>query len=166
LLRLLSRHLVAPPAGWTIEEFMFQRGKLPEWVAAAVAGVPGKLTLAELRESYLRSQEKKLERTTLDGSRLHFDHLARILGGKAVVRQLVRADLQAYADARSAEWIDPEVYRRRRRAKAAAAGPKRKYTRRNAAPKAEEPPPVPPGRPRKDRAARPLRKAKPGSGTR
>jgi integrase len=97
------------------------------------------MTLAELREAYFRSQEK-LERTTLDGIRLHFDHLERILGANTVVPLLTRPDLQRYADRRAGEWIDPDAYRRKRQAKAAAAKPKRKYVRKGAPPKTAEPP--------------------------
>src|SRR5205807_7837064 len=91
------------------------------------------LTLGELREKYFSSQERKLEQTTLEGIRLHFDHLTRILGGKRLIPTLSRADVQVYVDKRAGEWIDPEVYRKRRREKLAAK-PKRKYTR-------QEPPP-------------------------
>jgi hypothetical protein len=140
LLRLLKRNLVSIPAGCTIEDFMFHRGKLPEQVAAvaAVAAEGKQLTLQELREFYFCSQEKKLEQTTLDGIRLHFDHLTRILGGTSVVPLLGRADLQRYVDKRAGEWIDPEVYRRKRREKAATAKPKRKYVRKNAPAKPAE----------------------------
>jgi integrase len=139
LLRLLRRNLIDIPAGCAIEDFMFHRGKPPEY-AAAVATERRELTLVELRETYFRSQEKKLEQRTLDGIRLHFDHLERILGGKSPVPLMARADLQRYADKRAGEWIDPEVYRRLRREKAARAKPKRKYVRKNAPPKTPEPP--------------------------
>src|SRR6516164_9577121 len=89
LLRLLKRNLIRIPAGCSIEDFMFHRGKPPEH-AAAVAAERRELTLAELRETYFRSQEKKLEQTTLDGIRLHFDHLERILGGKAIAPLMTR----------------------------------------------------------------------------
>src|SRR5262249_4087375 len=86
------------------------------------------------------SQEKKLEQTTLDGIRLHFDHLIRILGGKSAVPLIQRPDLQGYVDKRAGEWIDPEVYRRKRREKQATARPKRKYVRKNLPPKPAEAP--------------------------
>jgi integrase len=139
LLRLISRNLITIPSGCTIEDFMFHRGKPPEHAAAVAAGQK-ELTLEELREAYFKSQGRKLEQTSLDGIRLHFDHLERILGGKSVVPLLARADLQRYVDKRAGEWIDPEVYRRKRREKAALAKPKRKYVRKNAPPKAPEAP--------------------------
>ena len=60
---------------------MFHRGKPPEYEAASNG--KKELALGDLREAYFRSQEKKLEQTTLDGIRLHFDHLTRILGSQA-----------------------------------------------------------------------------------
>lgn len=124
LLRLLKRNLVNIPRGCSIEDFMLHRGNPPEYVTS----VPKKeLALAELREAYFKSQEKKLEQTTLEGIRLHFDHLTRILGGKSVISLVQRTDLQKYVDKRSEEWIDPNVYRKARRAKQAEAKPKRKY---------------------------------------
>jgi len=139
LLRLLRRNLVSIPANSSIEDFMFHRGKPTEVATAPTAAVPKTLTLAVLWEAYLRSQEKKLERTTLDGITLHFGHLTRLLGGKAVLPLLPRGDLQGYVDKRAAEWIDPERYRRARQAKAAAAKPKRRYSRNGVPVKKEEP---------------------------
>jgi integrase len=115
LLRLLNRNLIALPAGCTIEDFMFHRGKPPEY--AATSNGKKELTLGDLREAYFRSQEKKLEQTTLDGIRLHFDHLTRILGAKRLIPTLMRPDLQEYVNKRSEEWIDPNVYRKARREK-------------------------------------------------
>ncbi len=126
LLRLLKRNLLDLPSGCAIEDFLFHRGKPPDHVADS-AGEKKELTLADLRDAYFASQEKKLEQTTLDGIRLHFDHLTRILGPKRLIPTLLRPDLQKYVDKRSEEWIDPNVYRKARRAKAAAAKPKRKF---------------------------------------
>lgn len=138
LLRLLNRSIVAIPGNCSIEDFMFHRGKPPETPLEPSAAVPRTLTLGELREAYFRSQERKLERTTLDGITLHFDHLTRLLGEKAVIPLVSRNDLQGYVNKRSAEWIDPERYRKVRRAKAVAK-PKRKYTRNGVQVKKEEP---------------------------
>jgi integrase len=135
LLRLLKRHLVSIPSGCSIEDFMFHRGNPPQNVASPARK---ELTLAELRDAYFRSQEKKLEQTTLDGIRLHFDHLERILGGKAIVPLIGRPELQKYVDKRSEEWIDPNIYRKVRRAKLNDAKPKRKY-KNPRPPKVEKP---------------------------
>lgn len=125
LLRLLTRNLVSVPIGCSIEEFMFHRGKPPK-------PTRNEVTLTELREAYLTSQEKKLEQTTLEGIRLHFDHLERILG-RVIVPQITRADLQKYVDKRSEEWIDPNVYRKARRPKQY----KRKFKKPRLPPKVE-----------------------------
>src|SRR5438067_11302076 len=134
---MLKRNIVSIPAGCPIEQFMFHRGKPPEQ-APTIAAARKELTLRELQQAYFASQEKKLEQTTLDGIRLHFDHLERILGGKTVIPLESRADLQRYVDRRAGEWIDPEVYRRKRREKADLATPKRTYVRKNAPPKPPE----------------------------
>src|SRR5579862_1402428 len=102
LLRLLKRKLVSIPSGCTIEDFMFYRGKPPEFVTAS-SNKEKDLTLSDLRDAYFRSQEKKLEQTTLDGIRLHFDHLTRFLGAKRLIPTLMRPDLQKYVDKRSEE---------------------------------------------------------------
>src|SRR5271157_2590203 len=56
LLRLLRRNLVSIPSGCSIEDFMFHRGKPPEY--AATSNGKKELTLGDLREAYFRSQEK------------------------------------------------------------------------------------------------------------
>jgi integrase len=132
----LKQNLVYLPPGCDIVTFVQHDGKPPDPPAAQKK----ELTLADLRESYFRSQEKKLEQTTLAGIQLHFDHLTRILGKKQLISPLTRADLQAYVEKRSGEWIDPEVYRRKRREKAALAKPRRKYVRKNVPPKPAEAP--------------------------
>jgi len=136
LLRLLKRNLLDLPSGCTIEHFLFHRGKPPEH-ETATSNAKKELTLAELRDAYFQSQEKKLEQTTLDGIRLHFDHLTRILGPKRIIPTLARPDLQKYVDRRSEEWIDPNVYKKARREKLALK-PKRKF-KKPRPPKVEPP---------------------------
>jgi hypothetical protein len=135
----LKQNLVSLPPGCDVVSFVQHDGKPPEH-AAATAAERKELTLADLREAYFRSQARKLEQTTLDGVRLHFDHLERLLGKDCLVAALGRADLQRHVDRRAGEWIDPEVYRRKRRERAALAKPKRKYVRKNAPPKPAEAP--------------------------
>jgi hypothetical protein len=95
LQRLLARNLVSVPMGCSIEDFMYHKGNPP-----TKAADHHRLTLSELREAYFTSQVKKLEQTTLDGIRLHFCHLERILG-RVIVAQITRPDLQKYVDTRS-----------------------------------------------------------------
>lgn len=150
LLRLLKRNLLDLPSGCTIEHFLFHRGKPPEH-ETATSNAKKELTLAELRDAYFKSQEKKLEQTTLDGIRLHFDHLTRILGPKRIIPTLARPDLQKYVDRRSEEWIDPNVYKKARQEKAAAK-PKRKF-------KKPRPPKVePPDRPKRHPSSATIKK--------
>jgi integrase len=130
----LKQNLVTIPPGCDVVTFVQHDGKPP-----GVAPPEKKeLTLSDLRDAYFRSQEKKLEQTTLDGIRLHFHHLTRILGKKRLIPPLTRADLQKYVDKRSEEWIDPNIYRRKRREKLASQKPKRKY-KNPRPPKVEKP---------------------------
>src|SRR6185312_12378112 len=62
LLRLLKRNVVSIPSGISVEDFMFHRGKPP---AKTDEPADQSLTLETLRETYHRSQQKKLEQTTL-----------------------------------------------------------------------------------------------------
>ena len=59
LLRLLNRDLVDVPTGCSIEEFMFHRGKPPEYAASTSNGKKH-LTLGDLRQAYFHAQQKKL----------------------------------------------------------------------------------------------------------
>ena len=152
LLRLLKRNFVSIPAGTSIEDFMYHRGKPPAKPTAADGTAEPSLTLDELREAYCRSQQKKLEETTMIGIRLHFRHLVRIVGAGIRLPELKRADLQRYVDKRSQEWIDPNVYRRKRREKLANHKPKRNF-------KKPRPPKVePPDKPKRHPSAATIKK--------
>jgi integrase len=124
--------------------FVQSDGRPPEHPADVL-----ELTLAGLRDAYLRSQESKLEDTTLAGIRLHFGHLVRLLGPDRTIPALNRADLQGYIDTRAGEWIDPNAYRVRRRERDAAKKP-----RKNRKP----PPPASEDRPRRHPSAATIRK--------
>lgn len=130
----LKQQLVQMPPGCDVVTFIEHDGNPP----GPALSPQKELALADLRDTYLGSQEGKLEQTTLDSIKLHFNHLVRVLGGKWLVSPLSRSDLQAYVDARAKEWIDPNVYRKKRREKLAAAKPKRKYKKKTS-PKAESP---------------------------
>lgn len=111
----LKQNLVQLPPSCDIVTFLEHDGNPPQYVTT-----PNKdLTVAKLRGEYLNSQQGKLEQTTLEGADLHFRHLQRILGPDKLIPTVTRADLQAYVDSRSKEWIDPNVYRRKRREKLA-----------------------------------------------
>ncbi len=151
LLRLLNRDLIDVPTGCSIEEFMFHRGKPPEYAASTSNGKKH-LTLGDLRQAYFHAQQKKLEQTTLDAIKLHFDHLERFFGPKRLIPTLTRSDLQQYVDKRSDDWIDPNVFRKARLAKLANAKPKRNF-------KKPRPPKVePPAKPRRHPSAATIKK--------
>lgn len=145
LLRLLKRNVVTLPDWCSLETFLFHRGNPPRPAPVAVPV----LKLQELFAQYLVARTGKLEDTTLDGIRLHIKHLTRLLGKNCRVDTLGRIDLQTYVDARAAEWIDPNVYRRKRRAVDAAKKP-----RRNRKP----PPPIDEDKPRRHPSAATIRK--------
>ena len=107
------------------------------------------LTLAELRATYFAAHKGKLEDSTLADAGLHFDHLVRHLGPDVKLTGLTRAGLQAYADKRAKEWIDPNVYRRIRRERDAAMTP-----RKNRMP----PPPESEDKPRRHPSSATIRK--------
>lgn len=109
----LKQKLVQLPPGCDIVTFVQHDGNPPTHPAPQRE----EINLSQLRDRYLESQKKKLEQTTLDGISLHFKHLIRILGAKRLISPLTRADLQAYVDKRSSEWIDPNIYRKKRREK-------------------------------------------------
>jgi len=102
---------------------MLHRGKPP---APTPTDADGKLelTLSGLRDTYIESQQGKLEETTLAAIRLHFGHLVRLLDGERSVTSMKRADLQGYVDKRAGEWIDPNVHRAKRRERDAAKKPR------------------------------------------
>jgi integrase len=137
----LKQNLVNLPPGCDIVTFVQHDGKPPDHPIPQEKD----FTLSDLREVYVRSQDQKLEQTTLDGINLHFRHLIRLLGSKRLIPTLTRADLQGYVDKRSKEWIDPNVYRKKRREKLAARPPKRKYKRKS--PPRSEAPDKPPRHP-------------------
>lgn len=140
----LKQKLVTMPPGCDVVTFVRHDGRPPEHVAEV-----RELTLAGLRDAYFRARAGKLEETTLDGIRLHFDHLVRVLGPNRPVAGLGRADLQGYADRRAGEWIDPNVHRAKRRVRDATKKPRRN---RNPPPAASE------DRPRRHPSAATVRK--------
>src|SRR3954447_18041526 len=85
----LKQKLVHLPAGCDIVTFVQHDGNPPEH--AAIAAVERKeLSLNDLRQAYLASQEEKLEETTLNGINLHFNHLERILGKDRMITEMQR----------------------------------------------------------------------------
>jgi hypothetical protein len=130
----LKQQLVTLPPGCDVVTFIQHEGKPPSYSVSKAK----ELTLSGLRKAYFESQKKRLEQTTLSAISLHFDHLVRILGGERLIPTMSRGDLQAYADKRSSEWIDPNVYRIKRREKDAAKKPRK--NRKPPPPRAEDKP--------------------------
>jgi hypothetical protein len=97
LLMRLKQHLLDLPPGCDIVTFVEWDGKPPGVLPLPVR----ELTLSELRKVYFKSQDGKLEKTTLHGIHQHFNHLVRILGENCHIPSLSRADLHKYVDTRS-----------------------------------------------------------------
>jgi integrase len=108
LLRLLGRGMLTLPDGCPVEDFLLHRGRPPARAAAGQAPAAPALTLGGLRDAYLAAMRAKLADTNLDGIRLHFRHLARLLGEGVGLPGLTRPALQGYLAKRSEEWIDPD----------------------------------------------------------
>jgi integrase len=99
LLMRLEQHFVAIPPGADVVAFIRSGGK-PE--SEGVPAQRAELTLAGLRDRYLETHDNgSLEKTSLDGIRLHFRHLVATLGERFPVQTLSLADLQRHADRRA-----------------------------------------------------------------
>src|SRR5215469_8679150 len=97
LLMRLSQRLATVPTGMGIVEYLEFDGKPP----ATEKPLPEKVSLAQLRDRYRATHEGSLEPTTLYGIKIHFKHLADILGPAFPIAELQLADLQRYVDVRA-----------------------------------------------------------------
>jgi integrase len=99
LLMRIEQRFLAVPVGVDIVAFIRNGGKKPE------EGAPmqrAEITLGQLRERYLETHGNgSLEKTSLDGIRLHFKHLVTTLGERYPIRTLTLADLQRHVDRRA-----------------------------------------------------------------
>lgn len=94
LLMRLKQRLVALPPDVTIVEFLQFDGRVE-------AIPPERLTLASLRDSYLKTHRASLEPITVASIELHFRHLVGTLGDRFPIGELALADLQRYVDHRA-----------------------------------------------------------------
>lgn len=99
LLMRIEQHFLTVPAGVDIVAFIRNSGKTPD------EGIPmerAEVTLVQFRDRYLETHGNgSLEKTSLDGIRLHFKHLVATLGERYPVRTLSLADLQRHVDRRA-----------------------------------------------------------------
>jgi len=98
VLSLLKSGYLALPPGTDILTFIQHDGKPAPPVQNAHGR--GALTLGKLRDNYLRVHDGSLEKTTIDGIRLHFKHLVRTLGEAFPLPELSLSSLQDHADRR------------------------------------------------------------------
>ncbi len=86
----------------TVEQFLFYGGKPP--APETLAAPPKKTTLAELRDSYLKTfSGGALEENTLYTAKIHLAHLAATLGESFAVGDLTLGNLQKHIDRRKAD---------------------------------------------------------------
>jgi integrase len=99
LLMRIEQRFVAIPPGVDVVAFIRNGGKATE------DGGPterSEVTLAQFRDRYLETHDNgSLEKTSLDGIRLHFKHLIATLGERHSIRSLSLADLQRHVDRRA-----------------------------------------------------------------
>jgi integrase len=106
-LRHIEDGVLAIPSGLDPVTFIVSGGKLqPTKVEAVLPPAPAKkpMTLQEAGEQYLASfPDSSKESETLKTEQTHLKHLTRILGGGRPLKEMKRADLQAYVNRRSRE---------------------------------------------------------------
>jgi integrase len=97
LLRLQLGELAEPPSDTDFVTWLLTGGRRTEEVKPAKPP----LTLAALRDRYVQTHSNgALEPKSLKMIEIHYRHLIRHLGERAVVAQLTPTDLQGYLDAR------------------------------------------------------------------
>ncbi|MDX2036810.1 MAG: site-specific integrase [Isosphaeraceae bacterium] len=95
----IEQGLLLIPVGVDIVAFMRNGGKAP---AEDVPIERTELTLGHLRDRRLATHGNgSLEKSSLDGIRLHFKHLVGTLGERYPIRKLSLADLQRHVDRRA-----------------------------------------------------------------
>ena len=98
LLLRLKQKLATLPPGTDIVRYVQHDGQPPRPEGAAEARKPP--TLAILRDRYLATNELSLEKTTINGIRLHFKHLVATFGEGYPISELTLEDLQKHVDRR------------------------------------------------------------------
>ncbi len=99
LLMRIEQKFLAVPTGADIVAFVRSGGQVkePEDLVERT-----EITLGQLRDRYLATHENgSLEKSSLDGIRLHFKHLVETLGELHPIRSLSLTDLQRHVDRRS-----------------------------------------------------------------
>lgn len=112
LLMRIKQGFIEFPAGGDIGEFVLHDGKPPSPSGEPVANGVAKATLGGLRDRYLATHEGAHESSTLYTSRIHFRHLARILGEGFPLRDLQRDDIQKYIEDRARSAVSPITARK------------------------------------------------------
>lgn len=97
LLLRLKQRLAVLPQGMDIVEYMETDGKPRPPSETAIA----RTTLDQLQTRYLAAHERSLEATTIEGIKIHFDHLIGFFGKDLCISDLTLAELQRYVDKRS-----------------------------------------------------------------
>jgi integrase len=111
LLMRLKQGLIEMPPGVNIVEFVQHDGKPPA-PATPVSASRKAITLAELRDRYLKTRVVGREKNTLYTDRIHFKHLVATLGEKFPLEGLSQTDLQRHVESRAGLGISPVTIRK------------------------------------------------------
>lgn len=101
LLIRLKQGLIQLPVGADIVDSVRNDGHLSPAVPAISVKSKSQLSLGKLRDRYVAVHEGSLEGTTLQGMKIHFAQLTRILGEGLPVQQISLHDLQGYVKSRT-----------------------------------------------------------------
>ncbi len=111
LLMRIKQGLIEVPPGVGIAEFVQHDGKPAAAPAAAVAGRK-KLTLATLRDRYLKTRATGREKSTLYTDGIHFKHLIATLNEQFPLDALAQDDWQRHIERRAGLGISATTARK------------------------------------------------------
>jgi len=97
LLLRIKQRLAVLPQGMDIIEYLQTDGKPRPPSETGIA----RTTLDQLQTRYLAAHERSLEASTIEGIKIHFDHLIGFFGKDLCISDLTLAELQRYVNKRS-----------------------------------------------------------------
>src|SRR5580693_1454130 len=113
LLMRLKQRLLVLPEGTDIVTFIEHDGKPPDSGPTLAAAPRQAVTLSHLKDRYLATHGNgTIEANSLDTSKLHLGHFARILGDGFPLGELSLAKMQEYVNHRAKAKISPVTIRK------------------------------------------------------